>query len=82
MIPMKVAFVCFARVSGWDLTVLNELITDSFHYALAAFGIGYAGRATLIGFGEVALCMHLRYSATEGASSFNGLLERITIWPC
>ena len=55
---MKVAFVCFARVSGWDLTALNELIMDSFHYALAAFGMGYAGRATSVGFGEVVLCMH------------------------
>ena len=82
MIPMKVAFVCFARISGWHLTALNELIMDSFHYALAAFGMGYAGRATSIGFGEVVLCMHLRYSATEGVSSFNGLLEGITIWRC
>lgn len=58
MIPMKVVFVRFARISGWDLIVLDELIMDSFHYALTACGMGYAGRATSVGFGEVVLCMH------------------------
>lgn len=58
MIPMKVVFVCFARISGWGLMVLDELIMDSFHYALTAFGMGYVGRANSVGFGEVVLCMH------------------------
>lgn len=55
---MKVVFVCFARISGWDLTALDELIMDPFHYVFAAFGMGYAGRATSVGSGEVVLCMH------------------------
>ena len=55
---MKAVFVCFARSSGWELTALDDLIMDSFHYALAAFGMGYAGRTTSVGFGEVVLCMH------------------------
>lgn len=55
---MNVVFVCFAHISGWDLTALDELIMDSFHYALAAFGMRYAGRATSVGFGDVVLCMH------------------------
>lgn len=58
MIPMKVVFVCFARISGCHLTVLDQLIMDSFHHALTAFEMGYAGRATSVGFGEVVLCMH------------------------
>jgi len=49
--------VCFARISGWDLTALDELIMDSFHCALAAFRMGYAGRATSVSFREVVLCM-------------------------
>ena len=57
MIP-KAVFVCFARTSGLDLTALDELIMDSLHYALAAFGMRYAGRATSVGFGEIVLCMH------------------------
>ena len=55
---MKVVFVCFARISGWDVTALGELIMDPFHYVFEAFGMGYAGRATLVGFGEVVWCMH------------------------
>jgi len=37
--------------------VLDGLIMDSFHHALTAFEMGYAGRATSVGF-EVVLCMH------------------------
>jgi hypothetical protein len=44
---MKVVFVYFARISGWDLTALNELIMDSFPLCSRGLWDGICGTSNL-----------------------------------